>query len=68
MRSRIASALPPNPGIDFASTPFVLNHDLREWKPANGAPAAYTHMNAEPISPSWTLSKPNSSLSLGNTE
>ncbi|HXK10626.1 MAG TPA: SDR family NAD(P)-dependent oxidoreductase [Vicinamibacteria bacterium] len=29
---------PPNPGIDFASTPFALNHDLREWKPANGAP------------------------------
>ncbi|HEX9189930.1 MAG TPA: beta-ketoacyl synthase N-terminal-like domain-containing protein, partial [Vicinamibacteria bacterium] len=31
-------AHPENPGIDFASTPFVLNHELREWKPANGAP------------------------------
>ncbi|HSD29700.1 MAG TPA: SDR family NAD(P)-dependent oxidoreductase [Vicinamibacteria bacterium] len=29
---------PPNPGIDFAGTPFVLNHELREWKPGNGEP------------------------------
>ena len=29
---------PPNPGIDFAATPFVLNHDLREWKPKDGTP------------------------------
>jgi malonyl CoA-acyl carrier protein transacylase len=32
------NADPPNPGIDFAATPFVLNHDLREWKPKNGTP------------------------------
>jgi malonyl CoA-acyl carrier protein transacylase len=32
------NAKPPNPGIDFASTPFVLNHELREWKPRNGIP------------------------------
>jgi acyl transferase domain-containing protein len=31
-------AEPPNPDIDFAATPFVVNHDLREWKPANGHP------------------------------
>ena len=31
-------AHPPNPGIDFAATPFAPNHDLREWKPANGTP------------------------------
>src|ERR1043166_7904357 len=36
--------------------------------PAKGAPRAYIHMKAEPISPSRTLSKPNSSLSFGNTE
>ncbi|MGE5125154.1 MAG: beta-ketoacyl synthase N-terminal-like domain-containing protein, partial [Betaproteobacteria bacterium] len=29
---------PPNPDIDFASTPFVLNHELREWKRADGTP------------------------------
>ncbi|HEX5854473.1 MAG TPA: beta-ketoacyl synthase N-terminal-like domain-containing protein, partial [Thermoanaerobaculia bacterium] len=28
----------PNPAIDFAATPFALNHDLREWKRANGTP------------------------------
>jgi acyl transferase domain-containing protein len=32
------NADPPNPGIDFAATPFVLNHELREWKPKNGTP------------------------------
>ena len=32
------NAEPPNPDIDFAATPFRLNHELREWKPANGAP------------------------------
>ena len=32
------NAKPPNPGIDFASTPFVLNHELREWKPRNASP------------------------------
>jgi malonyl CoA-acyl carrier protein transacylase len=32
------NAEPPNPGIDFASTPFVLNHELAEWKARNGAP------------------------------
>ena len=31
-------AHPPNPGIDFAATPFAANHELREWKPANGTP------------------------------
>jgi malonyl CoA-acyl carrier protein transacylase len=31
-------AHPPNPGIDFAGTPFAPNHEVREWKPANGAP------------------------------
>jgi len=31
-------AHPPNPGIDFAATPFALNHELGEWKPANGTP------------------------------
>ncbi len=29
---------PPNPNIDFASTPFFLNHELREWKRADGTP------------------------------
>ncbi|MCG6928799.1 MAG: acyltransferase domain-containing protein, partial [Acidobacteria bacterium] len=28
----------PNPGIDFASSPFTANHELREWKRANGTP------------------------------
>ncbi len=28
----------PNPGIDFASSPFGVNHELREWAPANGTP------------------------------
>ncbi len=32
------NAEPPNPGIDFASTPFQLNHELREWKVSNGTP------------------------------
>ncbi len=32
------NAEPPNPGIDFAATPFQLNHELREWQPTNGAP------------------------------
>jgi malonyl CoA-acyl carrier protein transacylase len=31
-------AHPSNPGIDFRSTPFVLNHDLREWAPRKGVP------------------------------
>jgi malonyl CoA-acyl carrier protein transacylase len=31
-------AHPPNPGVDFASTPFALNHDLREWKPKDATP------------------------------
>ncbi len=33
-------AHPPNPGIDFAATPFAANHELREWKPTNGDAAA----------------------------
>ena len=32
------NAKPSNPGIDFAATPFAPNHELREWKPANGTP------------------------------
>ncbi|MGE5344440.1 MAG: type I polyketide synthase, partial [Acidithiobacillales bacterium] len=28
----------PNPGIEWGRTPFLLNHELREWKPANGTP------------------------------
>ncbi|MFI5120521.1 MAG: SDR family NAD(P)-dependent oxidoreductase [Thermoanaerobaculia bacterium] len=32
------NARTPNPGIDFAATPFALNHTLREWKRANGTP------------------------------
>ncbi|MCG6922653.1 MAG: acyltransferase domain-containing protein, partial [Acidobacteria bacterium] len=28
----------PNPGIDFASSPFAANHELREWKSTNGTP------------------------------
>jgi malonyl CoA-acyl carrier protein transacylase len=32
------NAHPPNPGIDFAATPFLLNHDLREWEAKDGAP------------------------------
>ncbi|MCO6450246.1 MAG: acyltransferase domain-containing protein [Caldilineales bacterium] len=29
----------PNPNIDFAQTPFYVNHDLQEWaKPADGVP------------------------------
>jgi len=28
----------PNPSIDFKSTPFTLNRELREWPRANGAP------------------------------
>jgi acyl transferase domain-containing protein len=32
------NAHPPNPDVDFASTPFVLNHDLREWKAKDGTP------------------------------
>ncbi len=28
----------PNPGIDFASSPFAANHELREWNATNGAP------------------------------
>ncbi|MFN8443174.1 MAG: SDR family NAD(P)-dependent oxidoreductase [Caldilineaceae bacterium] len=27
-----------NPNIDFAKTPFFVNHDLREWKTNNGTP------------------------------
>ncbi|GAB2555245.1 hybrid non-ribosomal peptide synthetase/type I polyketide synthase [Rhodanobacter koreensis] len=27
----------PNPGIDFAGSPFVVNHQLQEWRP-DGAP------------------------------
>ncbi|HLA77628.1 MAG TPA: SDR family NAD(P)-dependent oxidoreductase [Vicinamibacteria bacterium] len=30
------NAEPPNPGIDFSRTPFVLNHELREWPRSNG--------------------------------
>jgi acyl transferase domain-containing protein/NAD(P)-dependent dehydrogenase (short-subunit alcohol dehydrogenase family) len=32
------NAHPPNPGIDFASTPFVPNHDLQEWKARKNTP------------------------------
>jgi malonyl CoA-acyl carrier protein transacylase len=32
------NAHPSNPGVDFPATPFVLNHELREWKPRDGAP------------------------------
>ncbi|MDW8269392.1 MAG: beta-ketoacyl synthase N-terminal-like domain-containing protein, partial [Anaerolineae bacterium] len=28
----------PNPNIDFAATPFFLNHELREWPQPNGFP------------------------------
>ena len=28
----------PNPNIDFPSTPFFLNHELREWPQPNGHP------------------------------
>ncbi|HQR46982.1 MAG TPA: beta-ketoacyl synthase N-terminal-like domain-containing protein, partial [Thermoanaerobaculia bacterium] len=28
----------PNPNIDWGRTPFFPNHDLREWKTANGMP------------------------------
>ncbi|MCG3193655.1 MAG: Acyl carrier protein [Thermoanaerobaculia bacterium] len=28
----------PNPNIDFANSPFVVNHELREWKRSNGTP------------------------------
>ncbi|HEX5855759.1 MAG TPA: polyketide synthase, partial [Thermoanaerobaculia bacterium] len=28
----------PNPGIDFAATPFSLNHALGKWERANGTP------------------------------
>ena len=38
-----------------------------QMTPASGAPAAYTHMNAEPINPSCSLLNPNSSLSFGKT-
>ena len=27
-----------NPSIDFAATPFYLNHELREWAPPTGTP------------------------------
>ncbi|HXY41569.1 MAG TPA: beta-ketoacyl synthase N-terminal-like domain-containing protein, partial [Vicinamibacteria bacterium] len=29
---------PPNPDIDFASSPFSLSHELREWKRRDGTP------------------------------
>ena len=32
------NARTPNPGIDFAATPFALNHALRGWERANGTP------------------------------
>ncbi|MCB0044825.1 MAG: SDR family NAD(P)-dependent oxidoreductase [Caldilineaceae bacterium] len=28
----------PNPNFDFANSPFVLNHNLREWEEPNGVP------------------------------
>ncbi len=28
----------PNPNIDFSRTPFVLNHEAREWEAPNGTP------------------------------
>ncbi|HET9599786.1 MAG TPA: polyketide synthase, partial [Anaeromyxobacteraceae bacterium] len=28
----------PNPAIDFAATPFRLNHEVRDWAPAAGMP------------------------------
>ena len=28
----------PNPGVDFARTPFTLNHQLREWERSGGLP------------------------------
>jgi len=28
----------PNPSIDFAATPFTLNHELRDWARTNGTP------------------------------
>jgi malonyl CoA-acyl carrier protein transacylase len=31
-------ACPANPGIDFAATPFLPNHELREWEHSNGTP------------------------------
>ena len=32
------NARPSNPKIDFSSTPFELNHELREWSAAPGQP------------------------------
>ncbi|HET6438816.1 MAG TPA: beta-ketoacyl synthase N-terminal-like domain-containing protein, partial [Anaeromyxobacter sp.] len=32
------NAVRPNPGIDFAATPFTVNHQLREWPRPNGTP------------------------------
>ncbi len=32
------NARTPNPNIDFSNSPFVLNHELREWEKKNGEP------------------------------
>ena len=32
------NALRPNPGIEFAATPFAVNHDLRDWPRRSGTP------------------------------
>ena len=40
----------PNPGIDFASSPFFLNHELREWTRTNGAPRSRANAASASVS------------------